>query len=85
VTKDPKQVEEEKWKAIHDDLENAEEESECLIIGEGSHNHSNINNITPTKERPMSGRKSSMGNTNYGAGNTNRFTEMSAGFALGPP
>ena len=74
---------------MQDDLENSEDEQECLIIGEPSklsHIHSHINNVTPTKEDPpLSGRKSSMGNTLYGAGNTNKFTEISAGFALGPP
>lgn len=87
VTKDPKLVEEEKWRKIQDEIENAEDDPECLIIGEpsrGSHFNPSAHNVTPSKEPPLSARKSSMGNTNYGAGNTNKFTELSSGFPIGP-
>ena len=53
VTKDPKLIEEEKWKNIQDELENAEEEPECLIIGEPSklaHISVNDNAVTPIKD-----------------------------------
>ena len=89
VTKDPKLVEEEKWRNIQDEVENAQDDPECIIIGEPSrlsHLNASEKNVTPSKEPPLSAlsaRKSSMGNTNYGAGNTNKFTELSSGFPLG--